>query len=205
MSNIVIQTPCSQANKKILNIRKSQSHGKSFYGFSIQLYASRQFDYFRYQCFFTSKTHQHIRILVAEIFKSVSKTNPKFMWYYFSSKNLSYVLKKEPSLPSAKSTVYGTNSVLFKSTLMRNNLSYFIKSSASVSESKRYLKTFGSTNCSFAKIKFVRCILLLSLVFISYEHCRTTVNMVINKQQINMFQQLTCKNQYVIYLIECIL
>ena len=29
----------------------------------------------------------HQRIFVTEIFKSVSKTNPKFMWSYFSSKN----------------------------------------------------------------------------------------------------------------------
>ena len=60
--------------------------------------------------------HQrHFRILVTEIFKNVSKTNPKFMWSYFSSKNL-YNLRKGPSLslPSAKSTVYGTNSVHFK-------------------------------------------------------------------------------------------
>ena len=33
--------------------------------------------------------HQrHLRFLVNEIFKSVSKTNPKFMWSYFSCKNV---------------------------------------------------------------------------------------------------------------------
>ena len=38
--------------------------------------------------------HQrHLRILVTEIFKSVSKINSKFMWSYFSSKNLSYNLR----------------------------------------------------------------------------------------------------------------
>ena len=35
MPNSVIQTPGTQANKKILNIRKSQSLGKCFCGFSI--------------------------------------------------------------------------------------------------------------------------------------------------------------------------
>ena len=35
MPNSVIQTPCAQANKKILNIRKSQSLGKYFREFSI--------------------------------------------------------------------------------------------------------------------------------------------------------------------------
>ena len=43
MLNSIMQTPCTHANKKILNIRKSQSLGKRFYGFSIQLCASRKF------------------------------------------------------------------------------------------------------------------------------------------------------------------
>ena len=40
MPNRVIQTPCTQGNKKILNIRKSESLGKCFCRFSIQLCAS---------------------------------------------------------------------------------------------------------------------------------------------------------------------
>ena len=40
MPNNVIQTPCTQANNKILNIRKYQSLGKCFCEFSIQICAS---------------------------------------------------------------------------------------------------------------------------------------------------------------------
>ena len=40
MSNSVIQTPYTKVNKKILNIRKSQSLGKWFCEFLIQLCAS---------------------------------------------------------------------------------------------------------------------------------------------------------------------
>ena len=89
---------------------------------------------------------RHLRYLVAEIFESVSKTNPKFILSYFSSKNL----RKRPSLslPSAKSTVYGTNYVHFKGTLIWNNLPYCVKSSTSLSEFKRNLKTLGSVDCS---------------------------------------------------------
>ena len=81
----------------------------------------------------------HQRIFVTEIFKSVSKTNPKFMWSYFSSKNWIYNLRKGASLslPFAKSTVYVTNSVHFKSTLIWNTLPYFVKSSALVFKFKR--------------------------------------------------------------------
>ena len=81
--------------------------------------------------------HQrHLRFLVTDIFKNLSKTNPEFMWSYFSYKNLSYNLRRGPalSLPSAKSTVYGTTSVHFKGTLIWNNLQYFVKSSVSVFE-----------------------------------------------------------------------
>ena len=87
--------------------------------------------------------------MVSDIFKSVSKTNPKFMWPYFSSKNVSYNLRKGPSLslPSTKSTVYGMNSVHFKETLIWNNLPYFVKSSASVVAFEKKFKALGSINC----------------------------------------------------------
>ena len=90
-----------------------------------------------------SLNKRQLRILVTEIFKSVSKINPKFMWSYFSSQKEPYNLRKGHclSLPSAKSTVYGTNSMHFKGTLIRNNLSYFVKSNASVFEHKKKLKT----------------------------------------------------------------
>ena len=69
---------------------------------------------------------------------------------YFNSKNLSYNLRKRPSLSlsSAKSTVYGKNSIHFKGTLIWNNLPYFVKSNASLFELKRKLKTLGSINYS---------------------------------------------------------
>ena len=94
--------------------------------------------------------HRHLKFLVTKIFKLLSKTNPKFMWSYFSSKTLSYNLRKGPSLSltSAKSTVYGINSVHFKGTLIWNNPRYFVKSSASVFQFKRNLKTLESIGCS---------------------------------------------------------
>ena len=66
--------------------------------------------------------------------KSVSKTNPKFVWSYFSIQNLSYNRRKRLSLslPYATSAVYGTNSVHFKGMLIWNKLPNFIKSNASV-------------------------------------------------------------------------
>ena len=79
--------------------------------------------------------HQvNLRILVTWILKSVSKTNLKFMWSYFRGKKLPQNIRKRPPLllPSKMSTMYGKNSVYFKDTLIWNNLTYFVKSSAAV-------------------------------------------------------------------------
>ena len=88
--------------------------------------------------------------------KSVPKLNPKFMCPY--CKNLLYNARKGPSLslPSTKPTAYGANSVHFKATLIWNNRPCFVKSSASVFEFKRNLKTSGSIDCS--------CLILLQLI-----------------------------------------
>ena len=89
--------------------------------------------------------------------KSAPKLNPKFMCPH--CKNLLYNLRKGPSLslPSAKPTAYGAQSVYFKVTLTWNNLpTCFVKSSASVFEFKRNLKTLGSIDCS--------CLILLELI-----------------------------------------
>ena len=65
--------------------------------------------------------HQRLlRLLVNETFKSVSKRNPKFIWSYFSYKNLLYNIKRGPTLsvPSANSTVYEVNPLLFRGILI---------------------------------------------------------------------------------------
>ena len=51
MPNSVFQTPCTQASKKMLNIKKSQSLGKCFYGFSIQQCGSNS-DVLQEKCLF---------------------------------------------------------------------------------------------------------------------------------------------------------
>ena len=60
--------------------------------------------------------HQrHLRALICEVFKSLNNLNPEFMWSYFVFKNITYNIRNGPllRLPSAKSTSYGINSVLF--------------------------------------------------------------------------------------------
>ena len=113
MPNSVIQTQCNQANKKILNIRKSLSLGKCFVDsqfnyapliwmfckgtiyFKIQkihrktlrvnYQSDTSYDHFLNTDKSVSLHQRHFRILVTEIFKSVSRANTKFMRSYFSS------------------------------------------------------------------------------------------------------------------------
>ena len=73
----------------------------------------------------TVSIHQrHLRFLVSEVYKSTSYLNPKFMCSFFTHKEIPYNLSKGQvlSLPPARSTYYGTNSVDFRRSLIWNNL-----------------------------------------------------------------------------------
>ena len=99
----------------------------------------------------TVSIHQgHLRFLVTEIHKSTSYLNPKFMCSFFTHKEIPYNLRKGQvlSLPPARSTCYGTNSVHFRESLIWNNLPSYIKSSRSVCEFKNNIKNFINIDCA---------------------------------------------------------
>ena len=75
--------------------------------------------------------HQkHLRALATEIYKSLADINPDFMKPYFIIKEIPYNLRNGCvlKLPSANSTYYGINSVLFRECLMWNRLPVSVKS-----------------------------------------------------------------------------
>ena len=95
--------------------------------------------------------HQrHLRFLVPEVFKSVSKLNPHFMRDYFKTIFFPYDLRKGNILylPPAHSARHGINSLLFRGTLLSNNLPIEIKESLSSEEFKKRLKEHGVLPCS---------------------------------------------------------
>ena len=71
------------------------------------------------------------------------------LFIYFTYYNITYNLRNGSilCLPSTHSTYYGTNSVLFRGSLIWNNLARDIKSSKSVSEYKSKIKNFGNIDC----------------------------------------------------------
>ena len=98
----------------------------------------------------TVSIHQrHLRFLVTEVYKSTSYLNPKGTGSFFTHKEVSYNLRKGQvlSLPPARSTYYGTNSVHFWASLIWNNLPSYIKSSRSFCEFKNNIKNFGNFDC----------------------------------------------------------
>ena len=69
--------------------------------------------------------HQrHLRFLLTKIYKSTGNLNPEFMWSYFKYRKVPYDLRRGPllSIPPARSTIYGTNSVHFLWSLIWNRL-----------------------------------------------------------------------------------
>ena len=74
------------------------------------------------------------------------------MCSFFTHKEIPYnlilnLIHQVLSLPPARSTYYGTNSVHFRGSLIWNNLPSYIKSSRSVFEFINNIKNFRNTDC----------------------------------------------------------
>ena len=90
--------------------------------------------------------HQrHLQFLLTEIYESTGTFNPQFIWSYFKYREVPYNLKRGPELfiPSVRSTIYDTNSVHFRESLIWNKLSNLVKSSRSIFEFKNIIKKVG--------------------------------------------------------------
>ena len=59
-------------------------------------------------------------IYLYEVFKSLTDINPDYMKSYFTMKEITFYLRNEKifKIPSARSTRYGTNSILFRKGLL---------------------------------------------------------------------------------------
>ena len=62
------------------------------------------------------KKKEHRRILATEVYKSLMKTNPNFMWDFYTIKPVSYDLRtgEKLYLPTVNTTPYGLNSLIFR-------------------------------------------------------------------------------------------
>ena len=87
------------------------------------------------QLSYSVSLHQwHLRFLLTEIYKSTGTLNPQFMWSYFKYRKVPDNLRRGLVLfiPTARFTIYGTNSVHFLWSLIWNRLPNLVKSSRSI-------------------------------------------------------------------------
>ena len=92
---------------------------------------------------------KQLRQLTTEIYKSLTDLSPEFIKPFFTVKELPYNLRNGHilNLPSARTTYYGTNSILFRACQVWNNLPLSIKQSQSLLEFKTNIKTLRNIEC----------------------------------------------------------
>ena len=103
-----------------------------------------------------SPVHEtHLSFLLCEVFKSVNNLNPKFMQEIFKPKTVSYNLRNQDlmSLPLASSMRFGTQSFIFRGSLLWNQVPQNIKSKPSLVSFKSALKDLNLSNiCIIVKL-----------------------------------------------------
>ena len=93
---------------------------------------------------------KHLQILMTEVFKSLNKLNPEFMWDCFEFKNTPYNLRsvKTVILPPSKTKSFGINSIRFRGSLLWNTLPNYLKTCSDLSEFNRRIKSWNGDSCS---------------------------------------------------------
>ena len=92
-----------------------------------------------------------MRILVTEIFKTVSNVNPSFMKDIFTSKVNPKVRPNNLIVKRHNTTKYGTKSLTTLSPQIWNTLPENIKSETCYSKVRKYINTWFGPNCNFCK------------------------------------------------------
>ena len=88
--------------------------------------------------------------MALEVFKSIMPVNPEFMLSYFNENTIPYNLRNGNRLllRPAKTVKFGINSLIFRGSLLWNNLSLNLKSCQTIDEFKLELKRLGRIHCT---------------------------------------------------------
>ena len=93
--------------------------------------------------------HQrNLQNLMCEVYKSIQKLNPSFMWEFFKLNEIPYFLRRCPllELPEAHGRTYGIYTLGFRSKMSWNDLPVKIKASSSLEEFVKQLKDLTKEN-----------------------------------------------------------
>ena len=94
--------------------------------------------------------HQkQLRQLTTEIYKSCTNLSPEFIKTFFTVKEIPYNLRNGHilNLPLARTTYYGTNSILSRAYQVWNNSPFSIKQNHSLFEFKTNIKILRNIEC----------------------------------------------------------
>ena len=96
----------------------------------------------------------HLRFLLCEVFKSEKKLNPEFMQQVYVSKKIKYNLRNKVliSIPKANSQRFGTQSFLFRGSLLWNQIPETTKLETSLESFKSSIKKLNLSNICLCKI-----------------------------------------------------
>ena len=111
---------------------------------------------------------KHIKVLLVEIFKSLSNLNPSFMWNVLNKKTIPYSLRTSNllTLPATNTKRFGTNSIVFKVQFFGIHYQIYTKTKLRLSNLKLNLK-IGMVN--IALVNYVRYELnFMSYIYIIY-------------------------------------
>ena len=98
----------------------------------------------------TTSIHvKHLQILMTEVFKSLNYTVPQIMCDLFKKKDMPYNLRNQKLLqiPPARTITYGTNSLIFKASILWNTLPNEYKTAKSVNIFKTNIKKWSGSSC----------------------------------------------------------
>ena len=92
---------------------------------------------------------RHLQILMLEVFKSVKHENPLIIEELFEIKEQRHNLRNKflLKIPPSKSKTYGTNSLLFRASIIWNTLPNKYKIASSISEFKSLIKSWDGDSC----------------------------------------------------------
>ena len=92
---------------------------------------------------------KNLRILMAEVFKSLKQTNPRFMWDMFQIKCSPYQLPLNLTLLPTSSKRFGTYSLVFRSSFIWNNLPAQIKNTTTLKQFTDLTQAWTGNVCNW--------------------------------------------------------
>ena len=135
---------CSKTSHNLINKTHCRALCAVFFRFDLNLDQLLQLDRS-----FPIHT-RHLQILMTEVFKSVNKLNPEFMWGCFKMKETPYNLrsKRNTALPPYNTRYFGLNSIIFRASFLWNYLPNYLKCCSNLNQFKRKIKSWDGSVCT---------------------------------------------------------